>query len=105
MKKMVACLLTGLMLLVVIAPASAHEGRGPYSGVHGGTWRGGWIPFAVGAVAGIAVANTYYRPAPIYYTPQYIYPPQPQTAAYCPENGLYYPQAQACPSGWQRVNY
>jgi hypothetical protein len=37
--------------------------------------------------------------------PQYYYPVQPQTAAYCPENGLYYPQTQACPSGWQRVPY
>lgn len=113
MKKILVCLLTGLMLAGFATGASAHGGRGPnygayyggYYGGHGGGWRGGWAPFAVGAVAGVAVANAYYRPAPVYYAPQYVYPPQPQTAAYCPENGLYYPQTQACPSGWQRVNY
>ncbi|MBU3538623.1 hypothetical protein [Polynucleobacter sp. UK-Gri1-W3] len=103
MKKMLVCLLTGVMLAGLVTSASAHGWRGGY--YYGGGWRGGWAPFAVGAVAGVAVAHAYYRPAPIYYTPQYVYPSQPQTAAYCPENGLYYPQTQACPSGWQRVNY
>ena len=104
MKKILICLLTGVMLAGVATSASAHGWRGGYYGGNGG-WRGGWAPFAVGAVAGVAVANAYYRPAPVYYAPQYVYPPQTQTAAYCPENGLYYPQTQACPSGWQRVNY
>ena len=106
MKKILICLLTGLMFAGMASSASAHGGRGGYYyGGNGGGWRGAWVPFAVGAVAGIAVTNAYYRPAPLYYTPQYVYPPQPQTAAYCPENGLYYPQTQACPSGWQRVHY
>ena len=107
MKKILVCLLTGLMLAGLATSANAHGGRGGYYyyGGHGGGWRGGWAPFAVGAVAGVAVANAYYRPAHVYYAPQYAYPPQPQAAAYCPENGLYYPQTQACPSGWQRVNY
>ena len=116
MKKIFVCLLTGLMLAGMATSASAHGGRGYYGGgyngyyggyyhAHGGGWHGGWAPFAVGAVAGVAIANTYYRPAHVYYVPQYVYPPQSQTAAYCPENGLYYPQTQACPSGWQRVSY
>ena len=121
MKKILVCLLTALMLAGIATSASAHGGRGPYYGAyhggyhgayyggyyggHGGGWHHGWAPFAVGAVAGVAVANAYYRPAPIYYAPQYVYPQQAQTAAYCPENGLYYPQTQACPSGWQRVIY
>ena len=112
MKKILACLLTALLLAGVATSANAHGGRGYYGGgyggyyrVHGGGWHSGWAPFAVGAVAGIAVANAYYRPAPVYYAPQYAYHPQPPTAAYCPENGLYYPQTQACPSGWQRVAY
>ncbi len=104
MKKILICLLTGVMLAGLATSASAHGGRGGYYGGNGG-WRGGWAPFAVGAVAGVVVANAYNRPAPVYYAPQYAYPPQPQTAAYCPENGLYYPQTQACPSGWQRVHY
>lgn len=103
MKKLLICLLTGVMLAGMASSASAHGGRGWYGGYGG--WRGGWAPFAVGAVAGVAVANAYYRQPRVYYSPQYVYPPQPQTAAYCPENGLYYPQTQACPSGWQRVIY
>jgi len=104
MKKILITLLTGIMLAGMASSASAHGGRGWYGGYGG--WRGGWAPFAVGAVAGVAVANAYYRPQPrVYYAPQYVYPPQPVTAAYCPENGLYYPQTQACPSGWQRVTY
>ncbi len=99
MKKILVCLLTGVMLAGVATSANAHGGRGWYGGY------GGWAPFAVGAVAGVAVANAYYRPLPINYRQQYGYLPPHQTAAYCSENGLYYPQTQACPSGWQRVNY
>ena len=106
MKKILVCLLTALMLAGVATSASAHGGYyNGYNRSYGGGWHHGWAPFAVGAVAGVAVANAYYRPAPIYYAPQYVYPQQAQTAAYCPENGLYYPQTQACPSGWQRVIY
>jgi len=47
----------------------------------------------------------HYRSVPTYYGPNTYYYPQQQTAAYCPENGLYYPQTQACPSGWQKVVY
>ncbi|WP_114689933.1 hypothetical protein [Polynucleobacter necessarius] len=86
--------------------AGAHGWMGGYYyGGHSGGWHRGWAPFAVGAVVGVAIANAYYRPAPLYYGTQYVYLPPTQTAAYCPENGLYYPQTQACPSGWQRVNY
>ena len=104
MKKILVSLVTALTLLGVASSACAHGWRGSYGGGgHGGRW----VPFAVGAVAGAVVANAYYRPAPVYYGPAY-YPPQtyyPQqySGAYCPENGLYYPQTQACPSGWQRV--
>ena len=102
MKKILVSLLTTLTLLILASSASAHGWRGGY----GGGWhRGGWAPLAVGAVAGAVVANSYYRPAPIYYGPPAYYNPQQQNAAYCPENGLYYPQTQACPSGWQRVVY
>jgi hypothetical protein len=102
MKKILVSLLTAITLLSVASGASAHGWRGGYGG---GGWHGGWAPFAVGAIAGAVVANAYYRPAPIYYGPAAHYYPQQQTAAYCPENGLYYPQTQACPSGWQRVVY
>ena len=106
MKKILVCLLTALMLAGIATSASAHGGYyNGYNRSYGGGWHHGWAPFAVGAIAGVAVANAYYRPAPVYYAPQYVYPQQAQTAAYCPENGLYYPQTQACPSGWQRVIY
>ena len=103
MKKLLVFLFTVTIFLGFVTSASAH-GR---NGGHGGNWhgRGNWGPVVVGVVAGAAVAHAYYRPAPVYYVPQYYYSPQPQTAAYCPENGLYYPQTQACPSGWQRVPY
>lgn len=106
MKKLLTYLLVGAALAGAVTSVSAHGIRGAYYyGNHNGGWRGAWVPFAVGAVTGVAVANAYYRPAPIYYMPQYAYPPHPQVAAFCPENGLYYPQTQACPSGWQRVHY
>jgi len=107
MKKILASTMLGLMFIGLATSANAHGARGFYHGSQGayGAWRGNWVPFAVGAVAGVAVANAYYRPAPLYYTSPYAYPLQPQMAAFCPENGLYYPQTQACPSGWQRVNY
>jgi len=106
LKKLLVYLLVGAAFTGAVSTANAHGGRGGYYyGNHGGSWRGGWVPFAVGTFAGVVVANAYYRSAPIYYMPQYSYPPQPQSAAFCPENGLYYPQTQACPSGWQRVNY
>ena len=106
MKRILVSLLVLVTLSGMVATADAHGSRGGYYyGIHGGNWRGGWMPFALGAVTGVVVANAYYRPAPTYYIPQYSYSPQPQAAAFCPENGLYYPQTQACPSGWQRVNY
>ena len=100
MKKIIVSLVTALTLLGVASSARAHGWRGGYGA--------GWVPFAVGAVTGAVVANAYYRPAPVYYGPAYYPPqtyyyPQQQTAAFCPENGLYYPQTQVCPSGWQRV--
>ena len=102
MKKILVSVLATVVLLGAATSASAHGGRGSYGG-----WHSGWAPFAVGAATGILVTNAYYRPRPVYYPPQYVYPqyPQSQSAAYCPENGLYYPQTQACPSGWQRVVY
>lgn len=109
MKKILVGLDAAFTLCAAVAPASAHGWRGGYGGGYGGGWHGGprygWVaPFAVGAFAGAVVANSYYRPAPFYYGPQY-YPPVQRAAAYCPENGLYYPQTQVCPSGWQRVVY
>jgi hypothetical protein len=110
MKKILVSLVTASTLLSLASSANAHGWRGGY----GGGWHhgGGWVPFAVGAVAGAVVVNSYYRPAPVYYgpgpayydQPNYYYPQQ-HARAYCPENGLYYPQTQACPSGWQRVVY
>ena len=102
-KKILICLIAAITLLGINSAASAQGWRGGYGG--GGHRGGGWAPFAVGAVAGAVVTRAYYRPAPVYYGPQYYYPAAQQTAAYCPENGLYYPQTQACPSGWQRVVY
>jgi hypothetical protein len=99
MKKILISLLTTVVFLGSSTVASAHGWRGGY----GGGWRGGWAPFAAGAVAGAVVVRSYYRPAPIYYGPPVYYYPQQNVAAFCPENGLYYPQTQACPSGWQRV--
>ena len=101
MKKILVSLVAAVMLMGLASSASAHGWRGGY----GGGWHRGWAPFAVGAVAGVVVANAYYRPAPIYYGPPAYYYPQQHAAAFCPENGLYYPQTQACPSGWQRVVY
>jgi len=108
MKKILISVLAAIALCGVITPASAHGWRGGY-GAYGGGWHrerhyGGWAPFAVGAIAGAVVANAYYRPTSVYYPPQYYQVAQ-RTTAYCPENGLYYPQTQACPSGWQRVPY
>jgi hypothetical protein len=104
MKKMLVFLFTATTLFGLASSVSAHEWRGGY----GGHWYGpsNWAPVGIGVIAGAAVAHVYYRPAPAHYVPQYYYyPPQQQTVAYCPENGLYYPQTQACPSGWQRVIY
>jgi hypothetical protein len=101
MKKILVPLLVVLALLSVASAASAHGWRGGNRGV----WHGGWAPLAAGAVAGVVVTNTYQRPIPVYYGPNSYYYPQQNTAAYCPENGLYYPQTQVCPSGWQRVIY
>jgi hypothetical protein len=100
MKKLLISFIAAIALLGAISPANAR-------GWHGG-YRGGWAPFAVGAVAGAVIVSSYYHPRPVVYygpPPQYYYPVQQQAAAYCPENGLYYPQTQACPSGWQRVVY
>lgn len=96
MKKLLISCVMVVLSLGAISPANAHGGRW-----HGG----GWVPFAAGAVTGVVIARGYYRPAPIYYyhgSPMYYYPPQPMVA-FCPENGLYYPQTQACPSGWQAL--
>jgi hypothetical protein len=106
MKKLLVSLFTAITLVSLASSVSAHGWRGG----HGGAWRGGWAPFAVGAVTGAVIANTYYMPAPVYYVPPAYYGPpayypNQHAAAYCPENGLYYPQTQACPSGWQRVVY
>ena len=103
MKRILVSLVVAVTLFSSVSSASAHGWRGGY----GGGWHGGWAPFAVGAVTGAVVAGAYYRPRTIYYGPQaypqtYYYPQQ-NVAAFCPENGLYYPQTQACPSGWQRV--
>lgn len=102
MKKIILSFFMVLALFSASFQANAHGGKGGYRG----GWNGGpWAPFAVGALTGVVVANAYYKPAPIYYGPQGYYSEPPHTAAYCPENGLYYPQTQACPSGWRRVTY
>jgi len=106
-KKIIVSLVTALTLLGVASSACAHGWRGDYSG---GGHGGGWAPFAVGAVTGAVIANSYYRLAPVYHGPSAyygppVYYPRQHAAAYCPENGLYYPQTQSCLSGWQRVVY
>jgi hypothetical protein len=105
MKKTLISIVMTLTLFTSVTQANAHgwNGRGWNVGLNNG-----WAPFAAGAVLGTVVANTYrpyYRPTPVYFAqPQASYYPVTQTtAAYCPENGLYYPQTQACPSGWQQV--
>ena len=103
MKKLLISFIAAITLLGIVSPANARGWHGGYGG-----YRGGWAPFAVGAVAGAVIVSSYYHPRPVVYygpPPQYYYPVQQQAAAYCPENGLYYPQTQACPSGWQRVVY
>jgi len=102
MKRILILVIAIFTLAGAVAPANAHGWRGGYGGGYGG-WHGAWAPFVVGAAVGAVGANLYYRPAPVYH-PQYYAAPQ-RTAAYCPENGLYYPQTQACPSGWQQVAY
>jgi hypothetical protein len=100
MKKTLVSLVLLTLLLAIVKPASAHR------------WRSGLVPFAAGAATGVVIAGAYYhRPPPVYYGPSAYfypytyYPPPVRTAAFCPENGLYYPQTQACPSGWQLVPY
>ncbi len=48
----------------------------------------------------------YYAPPPVVYAPQprvsYVAPPQ-QSWYYCANPQGYYPNVQACPSGWQQV--
>lgn len=104
MKKILIALITGCTLCSAVTQANAHGWNG---GGHGG-WRGGWAPFATGAIVGAVAVNAYRpynRPYNVYYVqpPVYYNPVVQNTAAYCPENGLYYPQTQACPSGWQQV--
>jgi len=99
MRKILASVLIIGVLGGMIAPASAQGWRGGYGG-----WHGAWAPYAVGIATGAVIASAYYRPAPIYYAPA-AYQMVQRTAAYCPENGLYYPQTQACPSGWRQVAY
>ena len=66
MKKLLISCVTVVTLLGSISNVSAHGWRGGY----GGGWHhSGWAPFAVGAVAGAVIANSYYRPAPVYYGP------------------------------------
>jgi hypothetical protein len=104
MRRVLVSLVAAVTLFGSVSSANAHGWRGGYGG---GGWHGAWAPFAVGAFTGAVVAGAYYRPRPVYYGPPaypqtYYYPAQ-NVAAFCPENGLYYPQTQACPSGWQRV--
>ena len=82
-----------------------------------GNHRGyGWAgPAAVLAITGIAAgiaASTYYAPAPAYVAPQpvYVAPVRPVYSAlaagywnYCGSAGLYYPNVNYCPEGWQLV--
>lgn len=97
MKKLLISSIIAVTLSGIIAPASAHGWRGGY--------RGAWVPFAGGVVAGAVLVNAYYRSPPVAnYGPAYYFAPR-QMATYCPENGLYYPQTQTCPGGWQRVPY
>lgn len=102
MKKIIVFTFTALTLLGASIHANAHGGKGGY--------RGGWnasplTHFAIGALTGVLVTNAYYRPEPTYYGIQSYYSTPQQVAAYCPENGLYYPQTQVCPSGWRKVTY
>lgn len=93
-------LLISIVILGALgASISAAEAHG-YRGGRGGAW----IPFAAGTITGVVISNAYQRPPPVYYGLGFYYPmPPPVAVAYCPENGLYYPQTEACPSGWQRV--
>lgn len=50
----------------------------------------------------------HYYPAQVYYAPPpaptvYIEQPRQGYWHYCPGAGLYYPQVQTCPGGWQLV--
>jgi hypothetical protein len=101
MKKVIIAMVLGSMLLFTLNA----NARGGWKG--GGHYRA-IVPFVAGAAAGAVIVGGYRVVRP-YYAP-YYYPPQPyysslpaNTAAYCPENGLYYPETEVCPSGWKAV--
>jgi hypothetical protein len=87
------------------ASGGSHGHGGHYGGNHGGNYggyRGYYRSYFHGGRAFVA--------APFYAFPGYYYPPPAYYALppqdilyYCPEYGVYYPQVQVCPSGWQRM--
>ncbi|WP_114636536.1 hypothetical protein [Polynucleobacter necessarius] len=99
MKKILVSLLADAMLVGVASSTSAHGG-----------WRGGYGGYGGHVVGGVAVGFRLLwgqllallllmHITGLHLTITRLKQP------FCPENGLYYPQMQACPSGWQRVNY
>jgi len=76
----------------------------------------GWTRIGIGINFGVPLywPPPYYYPPPVYYppvvvqqpAPVYVQPAQPAESYwyYCADSRLYYPYAQSCPSGWQRVS-
>lgn len=122
MRKASIAALTALSL--AISPAYADHGYyGRDYREHRHRDDSAWVGLAiVGAIAGLALMADQSRPryatAPAYvepayppsqpiYTPPPVYsmpaPDAPGTAYYCGSSGMYYPQARACPEGWQAI--
>ncbi|HZQ74696.1 MAG TPA: hypothetical protein VFB08_17400 [Burkholderiales bacterium] len=100
-------------LLLATAASGAFAARGGHRGFHHHH-------------AHVIVGSTFYFGPPLYpwpyaypyYAPAYMPPPEPPVYVekfagapgpdspgeyYCPGQGAFYPQAQECPGGWQRV--
>ena len=111
------------LFIVGLASNSAWAGGGHHGG-HGhghGHWGGGHWRGGVSLHLGAPFFWPYYSYAPVYYpqpvvvapAPQVVYVEQAQAPVappsvqqywyYCGNPQGYYPNVQACPSGWQKV--
>lgn len=112
MRKSFMCVALATALVLSNAAAalawSGHDGRrGHFFGPHGHRVFFGPRVFVGPVFLGPAFyPPVAYYPAPAYAAPVvgYAPPPPPQQYwYYCPDNRLYYPYTQSCPSGWLQV--
>ncbi len=85
---------------------SGHDGRRGHFFRHDHRFFFGPRVFVGGVFVGPAFyPPVAYYPAPVYGVPaeSYAPPPAQQYWYYCPDNRLYYPYTQSCPSGWLQV--